>query len=169
MNQLDESLTFIDKGKFNTQRIPKGHKKITAHLVFDVEHDGRHKARMVAGGHLTNTPLESACAGVVSPRGLQMCIFLAELNGLAPCATDIGNACLEAKTREKVCIKAGPEFKEREGNLLMTHKALYGLKSSGKEFGELLADCLKELGFSPSEAEPETFMRRNGDLWEYVA
>ena len=70
MNQLDEHLTFTDKGKFDTQKIPKGCKKITAHLVFDVKHDGRHEARMVAGGHLTDTPLESAHAGVVSPRGL---------------------------------------------------------------------------------------------------
>ena len=80
MNQLDECLTFIDKGKFNTQRIPKGYKKITAHPVFDVKHDGRHKARMVAGGHLTDTPLESVHAGVVSSRGLRMCTFL-----VAPC------------------------------------------------------------------------------------
>ena len=169
MNQLDEYDTFIDKGNFDKRNIPPGHKKITAHLVFDVKHDGRHKARMVAGGHLTGTPLDSVYAGVVSLRGLRMCIFLAELNGLVPHATDIGNAYLEAVTREKVYIKAGPEFKEREGHLLIIHKALYGLKSSGKEFGELLADCLKELGFAPSKAEPEIFMRRNDDIWEYVA
>jgi hypothetical protein len=169
MNQLDEYLTFIDKGKFSKHKIPRGYKKITAHLIFDVKHDGRHKARMVAGGHLTDTPLESVYAGVVSLRGLRTCIFLAELNGLVPYATDIGNAYLEAKTREKVCIRAGPEFKEREGNLLIIHKALYGLKSSGKEFGELLAECLKELGFNASKAEPEIFMRKNGDIWEYVA
>ena len=98
-----------------------------------------------------------------------MCILLAELNGPAPCATDMGNAHLEAKTREKVCVKAGSEFKEREGNLLITHEALHGLKLSGKEFGELPADCLKESGFNPSKAEPETFMRKNGDPWECVA
>ena len=68
-----------------------------------------------------------------------------------------------------MCIKAGPEFKEREGNLLIAHEALHGLKSSGKEFRESLADCLKELGFNPSKAEPEIFMRKNGDAWECVA
>ena len=57
-------------------------------------------------------------------------------------ATDIGNAYLEAKTQEKVCIKAGPEFGELEGHLLIIYKALYGLRSSGKVFGDLLADCL---------------------------
>jgi hypothetical protein len=47
-------------------------------------------------------------------------------------ATDIGNAYLEAKTTEKVCIKAGPEFGELQGNLLIIDKALYGLRLSGK-------------------------------------
>ena len=108
MNHLNECDTFIDKGSFEKQRIPPGHKKITAHLVFEVEHDGRHKVRMVAGGHLTDTLIDSACAGVVSLQGLRMCVFLAELNGLVPHATDVGNAHLEATTREKVCIKAGP-------------------------------------------------------------
>jgi hypothetical protein len=34
--------------------------------VFDVKHDGRHKARYVAGGHLTDVPNESVYSGVVS-------------------------------------------------------------------------------------------------------
>ena len=65
-------------------------------------------------------------------------------------ATDIGSAYLEATTQEKVCIKAGPEFGEQAGHLLIIYKALYGLRSSGKEFGDLLASCLKDLGFKPS-------------------
>lgn len=31
---------------------PDGYKKINLHFVYDVKHDGRHKARVVAGGHL---------------------------------------------------------------------------------------------------------------------
>ena len=60
-----------------------------------------------------------------------MCIFLTELNGMEAYATDIGNAYLEAKTEEKVCIRAGPEFGALEGHLLIIYKALYGLRSSG--------------------------------------
>ena len=52
--------------------------------------------------------------------------------------------------------------------MLIIYKALCGLGSSGKEFGDLLADCLIQLGFRPSFAEPKIFMRRNEDLWEYV-
>ena len=40
-------------------RIPPGYKKIRTHLIFAVKHDGRHKARMVADGHLTDAPAES--------------------------------------------------------------------------------------------------------------
>ena len=42
-------------------------------------------------------------------------MFLAELNGLKTWATDIGNACLEAETSEKVRVTAGTEFGELEG------------------------------------------------------
>ena len=139
------------------------------HLVYAVKHDGRHKARLVAGGYLTDAPVDSVYAGVVSLRGLRMCIFIAELNDMEAYATDIGNAYLEATTQEKVCIKAGSEFGELEGHLLIIYKALYGLRSSRKEFGDLLALCLKELGFQQSRAEPEIFMRENNGLYEYVA
>ena len=124
---------------------------------------------MCAEGNLKDIPLNSVYSGVVSLRGLRMCIFLAELNGLEAYTTDIGNAYLEATTQEKVCVKAGPKFGNRAGHLLIIHKALYGLRSSGREFGDLLTSCFKELGFFPSKAEPEIFMRENDDIYKYVA
>ena len=32
---------------------PQGYQKIRVHLIFAVKYDGRHKARLVADGHLT--------------------------------------------------------------------------------------------------------------------
>ena len=61
-------------------------------MVYDVKHDGRHKSCLVAGGHLTDTPIESVYSGVVSLRSLRLVIFLAELNGLEVWGADIGNA-----------------------------------------------------------------------------
>ena len=72
-----------------------------------MKHDGQYTARMVANGHLTDISLESVYSVVVSLRGLRIILFLAELNGLDTCATDIGNAYLEAHTKEKVCFIAG--------------------------------------------------------------
>ena len=38
-------------------RAPIGHKHINCHLIFDVKmEDFRRKARLVAGGHMTETP-----------------------------------------------------------------------------------------------------------------
>jgi hypothetical protein len=48
-------------------------------------------------------------------------------------------------------------------------KALYGLRTSGLRWHEHFADCLRNEGFSPCKAEPDIWMRLNGDLYEYVA
>jgi hypothetical protein len=125
MVQLDDYDCFHDQGK--GVEIPKGFKKIRVHLIYDVKDDGRHKARLVADGHLTNIPVDSVYSGVVTLQGLRLLIFLAELNHLQTWATDIGNAFLEALTLEKVCIIAGPEFGNLQGHVMIIYKALYGL------------------------------------------
>jgi hypothetical protein len=139
--------------------------------VYDVKHDGRHKSRFVAGGHLTEVPVESVYSGVVSLRSLRLCVFLAELNKLELWGADIGNAYLEAETKEKVFFIAGPEFEDRQGHILIIHKALYGLRSSGLRWGEKFSDSLRDLGFEPSKADPMVWMRANEehDVYEYIA
>ena len=64
IGQLQDYETFQDKGK--GAPIPKGYKQITVHLVFNVKHDGRHKARLVAGGHLTDDPIESVYSSLLT-------------------------------------------------------------------------------------------------------
>ena len=121
----------LDKHK-KVMDSPKGYHRITVHLVFDVKFDGRHKARLVADGHLTPEPVENMYSGIVSLRNLWLVIFLGKLNNLDIWGADIGNAYLEAFTDEKLYIVACPEFQELEGYILIFLKALYGLESSGK-------------------------------------
>jgi hypothetical protein len=64
--QIDEYITFIDKGHHAKASPPNGIKKNRAHLLFDVKHDGRHETRLVADGHLTDIPIDSVFSGVVS-------------------------------------------------------------------------------------------------------
>jgi len=80
----------------------------------------------VASGNLTPPSSDNAHSGIVSLEGVRTVMFRSELNGLQLCACDIGNAYLEAKTREKLCIIAGPEFGELEGRTLVMFKACYG-------------------------------------------
>ena len=110
MDQINEYKVFQDHGKAQidpksrkVSNTPKGYQKIRVHLIFTVKHDGRHKARLVAGGHLTPHPIESIYSGVVSIRSLRLVILLAKLNNLEVWGADIGNAYLEAKSKEKLC------------------------------------------------------------------
>ena len=143
LKQLQEYDTFKDLGK--SSPAPAGYKKIRVHFVYAVKHDGRHKARLVADGHLTDVPLDSVYSSVVSLRGLRFVIFLGELNNLKTWVTDIGNAYLEARTKEKVYVIGGPEFGELENHTLVIFKALYGLRSSGLRWHERFADTLREM------------------------
>ena len=159
--------SFRDMGKGTP--VPEGYTLIPCHFVYDIKHDGRHKSRFVAGGHRTSTPIESVYSSVVSLLGVRIVTFLAEHNGLELWSTDIGNAYLESYTQEKVCFYAGPEFGDLEGHLLIIDKAQYGLKSSGKRWHEKLHDILRDLGFYPSLAEEDIWMRDAGDHYEYIA
>jgi len=135
LNQIDEYKSFIDKGVgYNPG---SDYKRIRVHMAYAVKHDGLHKARLVAGGHLTETPIDSVYSSVVSLRGVRLLAFIGELNDLKRWSTDIRNAYLETYTKEKVYIIAGLEFGDREGHVLIISKALYGL-----HFFQLGRECV---------------------------
>ena len=167
IQQLLEYHTFKDEGYHKPT--PEGHARIPVHFVYDVKHDGRHKARMVAGGHRTETPVDSVYSGVVSLLGIRIVTFLAELNGLALWGTDVGNAYLKSYTKEKVAFTAGPEFGPLEGHTMTIRKALYGLRSSGARWHDRLYDALRGMNFYPSKADPDIWMRERENYYEYIA
>ena len=175
LSQIHEYKFLKDTGKaqfHNGKAVtPDGFQKIRVHFVYAVKHDGRLKARLVADGHLTKEPVESIYSGVVSLRSLRMVVFLSQLNDLEIWGADVGNAYLEAYTDEKLCIIAGPEFKELQGQLLIMVKALYGTRSGGARWHDRLFDILQELKFKPSKADPDAWMRPEpgGTCYEYIA
>ena len=166
LDQLDEYNVFRDLGK--GVEPPPGYKKITLQCIYNVKHDLRHKERFIAGGHLTDPCKDSAYSGVILLRTLRLALLIGELNGLKVMVGDIGNAYLEAYTKEKVYIIAGPEFGDREGHTLIIDKALYGLRTSGARFHEKLADTLRDMGFTPCKSDADLWMRDAGDVYEYV-
>ena len=80
-------------------------------------------------------------------------IFLGKFNNLDIWGADIGNAYVEAFTDEKLYIVTGPEFHELEGYILIFIKALYGLKSSGNRWAGVIHGILRDMKFTPSEAD----------------
>ncbi len=114
--------------------------------------------------------MDSVYSGVVSLQGLPLILFLSKLNDMETWATDVGNACLEAVTDEKVYVIAGPEFEHLQGHVLVVYKALYGLRSSGVRWYERFSKVMTAAGFTPCKLEPEIWMRKNkeGTHYEYV-
>ena len=138
--------------------------------MFDIKIDGRRKARLVAGGLRTEPPKEDTYSGVVSLEGVHMGFILAQMNNLLVCAGDVGNAFLYGKTREKVYVIAGPEFGPKcEGKRMIIDKSLYGLKTSSARFHEHLSEKLKKMGYTPSKAYPDLWMKKVDDHYEYIA
>jgi hypothetical protein len=122
--------------------------------------DFTRKARFVAGGHMTDPPPTLTYSSVVSRDSVRIALLLAALNDVDLLAADIGNAYLNAPSREKVYTTAGLEFgAELQGQSLLIVKALYGLKSSGAAWRSHLAGTLHSLGFTSSLADPDVWYR----------
>ena len=84
---------------------------------------------------------------------------IAALNDFKVLACDIQNAYLTVNCREKVWIRAGPEFGSDAGKRMLIVRALYGLKSSGAAFRSLLAETLHYLGIKPTKTDPDVWPR----------
>ena len=152
-----------------------GYKELGMHLIFDVKmgENFRRKARLVAEGHKTSTPASITYSSVVSRDSVRIALTVAALNGNNILACDIMNAYLTAPCREKFWCKAGPEFGSECGKIFIITRALYGLKSSGAAFRAFLAEHLHDIGFRPSLADPDVWMRpavrEDGfKYWEYI-
>jgi len=78
-------------------------------MIFDVNLDGfRRKARLVAGGHQTETPASVLMyASVVSREAVRISFTIAALNDLQVKASDVQNAYLTAPCAEKIYTLLG--------------------------------------------------------------
>jgi hypothetical protein len=125
--------------------IPVGSQWIPCHMVFDIKVDFTRKAQFVAGGHRAEAPKSITYLSVVSRDRIRIAFLLAALNEVDILAADIGNAYLNADTREKVHTTLGAKFGQNMiGKTAVICKALYGLKSSGAAWRTHLAITLHD-------------------------
>jgi hypothetical protein len=134
--------TFKDMGK-----LPYlvGCKNIRVHFAFAVKHDLRHKARLVAGGHLTDPSTDGTYSSVVFIQSMRIAIVAARLKNLDIMVGDVSLAYLETYTQEKVCFIADPEFGPLAGHLLVIVRALYRFCTSGARWHDRLSGVLQIL------------------------
>jgi len=138
-----------------------GYKKLDMHVMFDVKmgENFRRKARLVTDGHKTDSPATITYSSVVSRDSARIALTIAALNDLKVLACDILNAYLTAPCWEKFWCTAGPEFESDRGKMMIVVRALYCLKSSGAAFRAFLAEHLSDIGFAPTLADADVWMR----------
>ena len=144
-------------------QLPVGYQFMKCHMIFYVKfgENVRRKARLVAGGHMTDTLAALMYSSVASRDSVRIALTLAALNDLQVMSCDIQNAYLMADCRGEIWTYAGPEFGSEQGSIMFVRKALYRLKSSGTAFQTHLAETLHDIGFCPTRANP--------DVWRWPA
>ncbi|GFH48949.1 hypothetical protein CTEN210_05425 [Chaetoceros tenuissimus] len=167
-----EVLAGVTPEEMRTGKVRPGYKEIPCHMIFDIKMDGKftRKARLVAGGHVTDPPSATTYSSVVSRDSVRIALTIASLNDLDLFACDVESAYLCADCLEKVWCVAGSEFGSDKGKVLLIVRALYGLKSSGAAWRAMLAKVLREeIHFVPTEADPDVYLRQaskaNGELY----
>ena len=131
MKNVRIAFQILDENK----EVPIGYKFIRCHMIFDVKMEYfRRKSRVVAGGHMTDTPAAITYAIVVLRESVRLALMLAALNALEVKCGDVMNAYITTPITEKVWTILGPKFRADQGKKAVIVRALYGLKSSGAAF-----------------------------------
>ena len=141
-------------------------------MIFDIkQEDLRRKARLVAGGHVVESSMYESYSSVVQQRSIRLLETIALNESLSFVTGDIGNAFVHADTKEKVYTIAGREFGNKKDCTVIIKKALYGLATSARQWNITLGDSIRNLGFTPTRADPDLWIRLNEKegKYEYIA
>ena len=121
-----------------------GYKEVRCHIIFDVKMSGLiQKARLVTGGHTTETPSSITCSSVESCDSVCIAFLVAALNDLDVMSADIGNVYLNAPNKKKIWTVAGHEFGTDKGAVYIITQAIYGLKSARATWRTFFTQALK--------------------------
>lgn len=155
------------------EKIKPGFQPMRCHMVFNIKIEAfKRKARLVAGGHMTETTDVTTYSIVVSQESVLISLTLAALNDLEVKTSDIQNAYLTAPCAEKIWTTCGPEFGSDQRKQAYIVCSLYGLKSAGSTFRHHLADCMRHLGYKSCLADPDVWYKsetRPDDSFEYYS
>ena len=79
---------------------------------------------------MTDASMYDCYASTIRTENTRLLFYLLALNQCTLIAGDIGNAYVNAFTKEKIFSRAGIEFGPKAGVQVIIRKALYGLKTS---------------------------------------
>ena len=139
MNHLNIAFDIMS----DLERVPNGYQQICCHMIFDVKmEDFRRKVRLVADGHMTETPKFHTYSSVVSRDTVRIPLTVDSFNGLQVIAGSVINAYVTVPITKKVWTLLGKKWFSGAGKKEIIVHALYGLKSSGVALRKHLAVCV---------------------------
>ena len=161
----------IEEFEGEKEDIPSVYQFVNCHMIFYIKmgEGFRRKDRMIDWGHMTEAPASLTYSSVVSRDSVRIALTITDLNGFKVLACDIQNAFLTDNCRDKCYTWAGPEFDSDRWKLMLTTRALYGLKTSSASFRYYLAETLYELGYTPTKADPDVWLQKSviSDEFQY--
>ena len=152
---------FVESGAFKPKK--DEYQYCHLHFVYEVKTDLRQKARLVANGSTIDAKGLSTRATVVKGISVRLLDLIADAQDLKVLCGDIGNAFIQADTKEKIYTRVGKEFGEYNGMIAIIVKALYGLTTSAERFHTLFSDFLRTMGFKPTRFDRDVWMRLRDD------
>ena len=148
--------------------IPEEYTKLRCNMIFDVKLDGTRKARLVVDGSHSPCTID-AYSSVIAPEHVRLAMVAGTLNNLLMETIDLGNAYLHTFTKELVYTILSDGYGQLSGKILIIQKALYGMRTSGARFHEDLSETLLSIGFKPSKADSDLWIRQGQHCYEYIA
>ena len=127
-----------------------------------------HKTRYVVDGCKLYIPTESVYLRMVTLRGLRTVVFVSELNGLEICATDTETFVPGGNDQVTGIHYCRNIFGDQEDHTMITHKELYGIRSSRLVWHKRLADYLEDMGVFLCKVKHDIWMRGRNSLYEYI-
>ena len=123
------------------------------------------------GGHIVDSSGHSGYSSVVNMTSVRLLNMLAKAQGLECLAGDVGNAYLNAETKEKIFAKCGLEFgPEMVNRIAIVQKGLCSFESSGSQWPSHFAKSIQQMGFTPSRYDPDVWykLRKDGEGYDYI-
>jgi hypothetical protein len=146
-----------------------GMKVIPSKWVFKIKEDAqgnpvRFKCRLVAGGHrqVHGIDFDEVFAPVSKHTTMRCFLSIASHNAWKVFQMDIKTAFLHGEIDVEVFMKQ-PSGYEVGDKVCKLTKCLYGLKQAPRAWHAKLTNHLREIGFSPSMADPSFWVKREGN------
>ena len=168
LKQLRNFGTFV---KVKRTEVPKEEYLIPSRFVYKKKRDGKHKARLVAGGHRQFTTLFGKYNG--SPAAgqtiLKAYLSVVLFNQYNITSIDFKGADLNADLNKKIYMEFPRDIDEIEPvrsdlHVMKLQRSLYGLKESGRLWYHTIRDHLKKMNFTINRFDPCIFKHEKDDI-----